>query len=344
MTWTISASALEQGVVDARARLARDAVWRTMEFLGRALRWVDELQESREWFRSAALYLLRHVEDRGLDRMGPRPEIVGYYVLAGEPAAARDWCEPTVERLLARGGPRDQEQAVATRYLCGDPDGAEALAREFRVHHICLDLLGAERDGDVGHCDAASARLVKSRVANRTAPGMSSGIYPIDGWDWLELSFQTRSLITGESVPSHAEILQRTGLLGPGPSTRRRQPAPGGVDRVTVTAADGSVIQATIDRSEPGHAFIVLDPREDSSYDRYLAIGLFMEGDSYTTLLYTEPESSPQDHLPHAGPDICEAIDAAADYLDGKDFFGRDGTWAARTLRQITSDLPTADG
>jgi hypothetical protein len=37
--------------------------------------------------------------------------------------------------------------------------------------------------------------------------------------------------------------------------------------------------------------------------------------------------------LPFQGPDFAEAVDAAADWFDGTDYHGRDGTWAARTLR-----------
>jgi hypothetical protein len=56
--------------------------------------------------------------------------------------------------------------------------------------------------------------------------------------------------------------------------------------------------------------------------------------------LYVERESCPQDTLPYEGTDFREAIDAAADWLAGPDLYGRDGTWAARTLTEITKDLP----
>ena len=44
--------------------------------------------------------------------------------------------------------------------------------------------------------------------------------------------------------------------------------------------------------------------------------------------------------LPYEGTDFREAVDAAADWLAGGPVQGRDGSWAARTLREVTRELP----
>jgi hypothetical protein len=243
---------------------------------------------------------------------------------------------------------RDASDAVKTLYVCGELDRALALACEHRVENLVVDLIEAERAGNLGRCDAAIDGLVAGLVSDRVAPSSASGRHPIHSWDWLEVCFEVRARIAGEPVPSHAVMLERAGLLGPGPSRRVVRPEPGGVDRFAVTAADGTAIEASVDRRNADVIDIYLDPREDDrGYEHYLALGFdwISDGQGYVVRLYTEPSSSPQDVLPYEGPDFRAAVEAAADWLDGlgADAYGRDGTWAARILVQVTKDLPVTE-
>jgi hypothetical protein len=84
----------------------------------------------------------------------------------------------------------------------------------------------------------------------------------------------------------------------------------------------------------------VLDPRDE----HYLAL-LLSWGDvyGYEMSVALDSESSPQAQLPYEGTDFREAVAAAADWLSADDdVWGRDGSWAARTLLETTRDLPVS--
>jgi hypothetical protein len=136
--------------------------------------------------------------------------------------------------------------AVDTLYACGEPEEALALAREHGVDRPGLGLLEAERDHDLARCDAAIRRLTNSISLGRLEPTARSGLYPLHQRDWLEAGFVVRARVAGEPAPSHAVMLERAGLLGPGASRRVVRVQPGGVDRFPVLAADGSEIEATL--------------------------------------------------------------------------------------------------
>ena len=58
------------------------------------------------------------------------------------------------------------------------------------------------------------------------------------------------------------------------------------------------------------------------------------------SMLYIDRDSSRQQALPYRGRDFREAIAATADWFEARTLIGSDGTWAARTLAEITQDLP----
>ena len=284
--------------------------------------------------------MIERIETPGRGDAVSRSQIAGLFVLAGEVDTACEWGSRAAEEFVRNGNRYGAYDAAATLYVCGEPDQAVKVGREHGVEHICLDLVRAERDGDLATCDGVVVRLLDGIVSNRVPPSQASGQHPIHDWDWLELTYELRARLAGESPPSHADMLERAGLLGAGPSRRVVRLEAGGPDRFAVTAADGTAIEASIERSDPDAITIVLDPRSS----HYLELGLDWqpEAQGYVTLLYTEPESSPQDTLPYQGADFGEAINAAADWLAGPDLYGRDGTWAARTLTEITTNLPVS--
>jgi hypothetical protein len=270
------------------------------------------------------------------------------FVLAGEPERAREWGQRAVDELLQRRGRTgyrkppefvrdDAGRAVDIFYLCTERERAMALAREHGLDRLSVDVIMAERDRDLERAESVIRRVSHEIVAERLEPTERTG-EPLHLWDWLEAGFLVQSRIAGQNPPSHALMLERSGLLGPGVRRQVVWPARGGVDRFPVLGPDGAHIEATIDRRDPSAVEITLDPREAD--DRYLVLTFHWRQDNvYGISLWLEPLSSPQDVLPYQGPDFREAIDAAADRLDGTHFQGRDGTWAARTLREIAKDI-----
>jgi hypothetical protein len=316
MAWTVTVAKLEHGVADARDAVEEHRSFSTLAELARGLRWVDELAESRAVFRAAAVDLAERIEQRGT-RGGPdAAEAAGYFALAGEPAAARAWADRAVaglcEPLDASGAPVPEETIRRNR--------ATAVATLYLI-----------------------ASAVKRILAERVAPSESSGQVPFDDWDWLELGFAVRARIAGETVPDHRRMLERAGLLGAGRDRRRVvRLARGVVARFSVTAADGTLIEARVDHEDPRWIAIVLDPRDE----HYLSLDLsWGDGIGYQMSVAIDSESSPQQRLPYEGTDFREAIAAAADWFNADDdVFGRDGPWAARTLLEITRDVPVFAG
>jgi hypothetical protein len=355
MAWTVSWNDLVEGVSEARNRVEEHRSWRTLELLARGLRWVDQLAESRAVFHEAALDVIERIEKRARGNGRSRSRTAGFFALAGESEAAREWGLRAIDDLVRRRDVsgevrldelvrRGASDAAATLYVCGEHGRALALAREHGVKDLATELIEVEQAADRDRCDAAIGGLVAGIVSDRVAPFNASGVYPIDRWDWLETCFEVRARIAGEPVPSHAVMLERAGLLGPGPSRRVVKPEPGGVDRFAVTAADGTPIEASVDRRDTDLIEIVLDPRKGR---RYLDLRFLWTNDAqgYRIDLHTDALSSPQDTLPYEGPDFREAVDAAADWLRslGADAYGRDGAWATRTLIQVTKDLPVIE-
>ena len=112
---------------------------------------------------------------------------------------------------------------------------------------------------------------------------------------------------------------------------------PGAAERVRVVAADGSTVEAVVDRHDPGYAELELDPRAES----YLAIRLLWSDDrGYHARLYTEPQGSHQYAFNATSRDVREVVDAAVDWLATGELRGHDGPWAARTLREVARQLP----
>ena len=345
MSWTIAEQELARGVEQARGELEEYRDWDTLELLARAMRWADELTESRRLFHEAATDAVATITQHGQYAGDVCSRTAGYFALAGELEPAREWAARAVEDFLAPrdvhgdGKPadlllRDAGFAVETLAVCELGEQALALAAQTGVRNLAVELIEAQRDGNV---DAVVERLTRALAAERVPPYDAYAQYPVHVWDWLEFAFVARARLAGEPVPSHRQMLERAGLLGDGASGRVVRLEAGGVDRFSVLASDGTPIEATVARESAASVEITLDPRGP----HYLAIGFYWPfDDGYRLDLYIAPNSSSQQALPYQGTDFREAVEATADWLDGQDLFGRDGSWAARTLTAITKDLP----
>ena len=346
MTWTISERELADGVQLARQELDEYRDWDTLEVLARAVRWAGELAESRRLFGEAATDAVDAIAGHGEYAGDVCSRTAGYFALAGEPEQGREWAARAVadfrEPRDAHGDRkpddlllRDAGFAVETLSVCELPEQALALAAETGVRNAAVELIEAERERRADAIDAVVERLSRDLAAERVPPYDAYARYPVHVWDWLEFAFAARARATGEPQPSHREMLERSGLLGDGASGRVARLEPGGIDRFNVTAADGTLVEATVDRANANSVEITLDPRDA----HYLAVGLAWL-DGYSVDLYVDRDSSRQQALPYRGTDFAEAIAATADWFEGEDVFGRDGTWAARTLTEITIDFP----
>ena len=353
MAWTVSKQSLLDGLAARRRRASERPHRAELEMLARAARWTDEVAESCEAFRRAAQDVIERVENRGRGDARSRVTTAGFFAMAGDLSATREWGIPAAEALVRKAveAPISREslqgnirEAIATLYVCREWDRAVELSREFLVRDVTLQLLWAERNRDVRACDLAIERIARWIVAGRAAPFQASGWPgPIDPWDWLEIGFEVQARIAEEPVPTHTLMLERAGLLGPGPSRRVARPQPGGIDRIPVTGADGARIEVVFDRRDSELIHIALDPRDEPPYEFYLVLSFYWDGAAYRIHLYTAPMTSHQDILPYEGPDFREAIEAAADWLDRPEIYGRDGTWAARTLLEVTQEVRSPD-
>jgi hypothetical protein len=297
------------------------------------LRWIDEIAESQRLFREAAADLIARVEEAGRGDALTRAHTAGFFLLAGEPDAAREWAARAVEAA----GQAD-EHVVETLYVGGDAERAWAFAAERGVRGRAVELLEAERDGDPAKCDAVIARHVGWLSGERVLPFEASSLDPLHTWDWLEVAHRVRARISGEPAPPHEEMLAASGLLDGGapraPRTVRVQP--GAVEHVPVIATDGASIDAVIDRREPGYVVLQLDPRPGSFLTVTFA---WSDGSGHVARLLTEPETSPAHVFDHTGPDFTDVADAAAEWLAGVDLGDRDGAWTGRTLRDLVARL-----
>lgn len=318
MPWRIAHVELVEGVREARAYVAERPSWRRMEQLARALRWVDELAESRAVFGRAALDVIERIERPGRGAASTRATTAGFFALAGDIERAREWAVRSGE--------------VDALYVSG------ALASGSHGRSNGAVLLDAERRRDVARCDAFLAATVTELRASRVLPSEASGMSPVHTWDWLELGCLVRARIVGERAPTHADMLRHVDLHADErhvPPTRRV--VPGAVDRVAITAADGAPVEALIDREHPGYVELRLDPRRT----HFLTLGFaWSDAHGYHGRVYTEPLSSHAADLDHDSRDFTDAVDAAADWLTTADWDDRDCAWAARTLRALAATLP----
>ncbi len=261
MTWTISERELADGVELARQELDEYRDWDTLEVLARAVRWADQLAESRRLFGEAATDAVDAIAGHGEYAGDVCSRTAGYFALAGEPEQGREWAARAVadfrEPRDSHGDRkpddvlrRDAGFAIETLYVCALPEQALALAAETGIRNAAVELIEAERDRRADAIDAVVERLSRDLAAERVPPYDAYARYPVHAWDWLEFAFIARARVTGEPQPSHREMLERSGLLGGGASGRVVRLESGGIDRFNVPAADGTVVEATVDRAK----------------------------------------------------------------------------------------------
>jgi hypothetical protein len=97
MAWQLSMVELVEEVASARDQMGDHRSWMTLEALARGLRWVDELDESQRLFHDAAVDV---IERPGRGAADSRARTAGFFALAGEPEASREWGVRAADEFL----------------------------------------------------------------------------------------------------------------------------------------------------------------------------------------------------------------------------------------------------
>lgn len=74
-------------------------------------------------------------------------------------------------------------------------------------------LAAAARARDTELVQQARERWLMWERKDKRGPHQDRGMVPLSGWDWIEETFRLESQLRGEPVPSHLEMLRRTGML-----------------------------------------------------------------------------------------------------------------------------------
>ena len=111
VSWTISARELADGVELARQELDEYRDWDTLEVLARAVRWADQLAESRRLFGEAAADAVDAIAGHGEYAGDVCSRTAGYFALAGEPEQGREWAARAVADFRAPAGLPRRSQA-----------------------------------------------------------------------------------------------------------------------------------------------------------------------------------------------------------------------------------------
>src|SRR4051794_799195 len=150
MAWQVSSAELVDDVASGRDHVREHRSWRTLEALARGLRWVEELDESQRLFDEAAVDVIERIERPGRGSAASHARTAGFFALAGEPEASREWGVRAADEFVRQRSeidgellPRAAESAVATLYVCGERGHAVSLARQLGVRPPAAELAEA---------------------------------------------------------------------------------------------------------------------------------------------------------------------------------------------------------
>ena len=178
----------------------------TLEQVARTRRWLDA-GEHEALFAEAAARLEQAWKDNQTGSTGSWARAGGLWQLAGDRERARR----ALQQAVAGGTDWEPipQGAAGVMYLLGEHGRAAAHAPD----HPEGMLAAAAREADPDRAaDARNRWLAWEKLAER-GPHQDRGPRPLTGWDWIEETFRLESELRGEPVPSHLEMLRRTGML-----------------------------------------------------------------------------------------------------------------------------------
>lgn len=342
MSWGVDRATLEEGREEKLEEVARERSHHALEGLGRAHRWLDDLEAAVDCFREAAQDVERRIESRGRGDADSRGRIGSLLRLAGDHAASAQWFTRALE------GTREDEvtHVAAYCYLLEDPESALAAvarAQERWPLEIVEALARARVEQAPELAVAAREHTVLSIRAERTPPYHESGSPHLSLFDWLEETFAVEALLRGEAVPDHATMLGRAELLSPeeGRMRRRRRPPdkppPPGRATVARTTPDGAQVEATLEITDLGDISMVLDPREGIE----LSVLLLKQFGEFIVRIQSGEEGESEEDLDDTYEGFRAACAAAADWLRAYAPDPPGGAWAAETVDALVAAAPS---
>lgn len=297
--------------------LAEDAEdWMAMEQVARTRRWLDE-GDQRALFSDAAAQLERNWREHGTGSRGSWAVAGGLWRLAGDGEQA----ERALRNAVADGldwEPAPQG-AAGVLYALGDFDRAGRLAPDDPEGWMAA----AARDRSTDLVDRARERWIGWKRLGRSGPHQDRRPIPFSTWDWIEEAFRLEAELRGEAIPSHLEMLRRTGLQreddASAPVAATRPALRLGFRVVLDGESDGALLEVRSDHN----VHVALSPAWVLNVGRYFADegwGVQSEAGAGDWVL------SPSE------PDFQSAAEWAADWLEL-----RDEPEAARDLRRLVA-------
>ena len=188
------------------ARLADHYGPTCLEQIGRTRRWLD-LGDDRALFAEAAARREQSWKEHGTGSRGSWAQGGGLWHLAGEFEQARR----ALSNAVAQSTDWEPipQGAAGVLYLLGELDRAARHAPNDSEGILAF----AARDHDVALVTQARERWLGWERRARRGPHQDRGMVPLSGWDWIEETFRLESELLGEPLPSHLEMLRRTGML-----------------------------------------------------------------------------------------------------------------------------------
>lgn len=202
--FTLEEMRRELAQLEAELRDYDDAMM--LEQIGRTRRWLDD-GDHRALLSEAAGHLEQAWTDHETGSADSWAWAGGLWHLAGE----RDEARRALRNAVADGTDWEPipQGAAGVFYLLGEFDRAAWHAPNDSEGILAM----AARDRDVDRVLDARGRWRGCERAAKRGPHQDRGMVPLSGWDWIEETFRLESELRGEPLPSHLEMMQRTGLL-----------------------------------------------------------------------------------------------------------------------------------
>jgi hypothetical protein len=178
----------------------------TLMRVARTRRWLD-MGAQQPLFAEAA----RRIEQGLAKNDTASPDLWaaagGLWYLAGDEPHARR----ALRAAIAGGTFWEPEPvgAAGVLYLLGEFDRAQELAGNRRVGWIAA---GA-RDRDIEQIRRARESWLEGQRLAKSGPHSYADPIPLSSWDWIEEIHRLEAELSGERVPTHLEMLRRSGLL-----------------------------------------------------------------------------------------------------------------------------------
>jgi hypothetical protein len=188
------------------AKLARRRGTLTLEQVARTRRWLDE----GDWtplFAEAASTLERAWDEDDTGSVSSWATAGGLWHLAGDATQA----QRALRQAAAAGSDWEPmpHGPAGVLYLLGEHENAARLAPDAPEGMLAAAAL----QRDVALVAAARDRWLAWEKHDKRGPHQTRSPVPLTNWDWIEETFRLESDLRDEPLPSHLEMLRRTGML-----------------------------------------------------------------------------------------------------------------------------------